>query len=87
MINICICGHLKKAHKIQYWIDLGYKPMFDLNMYEKEACYHIEDEDILFIGTTIKSCVCSQFKIDNLKYLEEKYVNSLNRNKHTPITQ
>ena len=57
--NICICGHLEKDHGI-----------FKSDSYS----YILENACLIGVGSAIKFVdICTEFKQDNLSYLEKLY--------------
>lgn len=60
---ICICGHLKIVHSPKYWLnDMG-SSKASIEDFLQDACYEWVRRDEAI-------CECEQFKLDNLKYLE-----------------
>lgn len=57
--NICICGHNREIHNPSY----SKAKMWDNDIYIQDACYVGFDDH--------RPCNCYQFKLDNLKYLEQ----------------
>jgi hypothetical protein len=57
--NICICGHLEKEHSI-------FRPdSYDARL--EKACLFGVNSGIQFVDD------CREFKLDNLRYLEDLY--------------
>jgi hypothetical protein len=53
---ICRCGHLENEHKNKRFIG-------DRYTHATKLCWHRDENSVL--------CFCDNFKLDNLRYLEE----------------
>lgn len=67
----CICGHDRSNHNMQD------------NYSVKKACYYpnLDIPRALNLFPQLIDCPCNWFKLDNLKYLEQKYEKNLANSK------
>jgi len=68
----CGCGHSANAHFGSYVIQDG-QINFNDPFTNIKNCGEGHD----FLDLSMKGCRCSKFKVDNLKFLEKKYKESL----------